>query len=263
MTNHPSQQTSLFSDRVTPFLQRIAPVSRAAIFLSAVLLLSPLQGHAQNDPAPVPTEAQPDDNKPDAERAQGDETQQSQANSPDTSPASRYPTFPAPFDLQWGDGPEQILQWAAGRQFQTAWKDNAQAQGTESLLEITPPAGTDQFPDAEFNTLNFAFKSGHLVEVKVIFRYRDQTPTQANDLTQNRKALVEKGQNQAASLVGNDQNDKDGIHYSHQLWQWQRGPGLYIYLIEAEARQKKKSVISIALTYRNQSLAATLPNQPR
>ena len=97
----------------------------------------------------------------------------------------------------------------------------------------------------------------------MIFRYRDQTPAQSQALTENRKGLVEKGQNKAANLISNDQKDKNGVHYTRQLWQWEKGPGLYIYLIEAEARQKQKSITSIALSYRNQTLAGTLPNQSR
>lgn len=240
------------------------PLSHLAILLGLSLLPCAGQARAQNTPVPTETGT---DNQNNTDPPQGDPGQQQSdedANSNSQNSSSpTSPTFPAPFDLQWGEGPEQILKWASSRQFQTAWKENAQAQGAESLLEVTPPAGTDQFPDAEFNTLNFAFKSGHLVEVKVIFRYRDQTPAQSQALTENRKGLVEKGQNKAANLISNDQKDKNGVHYTRQLWQWEKGPGLYIYLIEAEARQKQKSITSIALSYRNQTLAGTLPNQSR
>lgn len=237
--------------------------------LGLLLMLSASPSYAQSrpDPTPAAQEAAPNpnqqytpDNPDDAQnkRPQDDSSQQPSAENSDNS---AYNALPVPFGLQWGQGPEEIMEWAASREFQTAWK--AQAQGTESVLNITPPPGVDQFPNAEFNDLNFAFKNGHLVEVKVTFRYTDQNPTQTEAIAQNRKTLVEKDQNQEGHLIQNNHNKKDGVQYQNRLWQWEKGPGLYIYMTASEARNKQKNLLSVALIYRNQTLAVSLPNQPR
>ena len=105
-----------------------------AIFAGLSLLPCAAPARGQSTRPPAPTEA-PADDQNDA-GTQGDTNDQQPnddaKNNPQNSPNSNYPTFPAPFDLQWGEGPEQILKWASSRQFQTAWKDNAQAQGSES-----------------------------------------------------------------------------------------------------------------------------------
>lgn len=239
------------------------PLLCSIAVLVGLQLLYP-QGYAQNPPPAAgdeQTTPDPNDlNNPDNPGPQGDDIQQSRGQN---SGKPDYSALPVPFGLQWAQGPEEIIEWAAGRKFPTAWKEKAQAQGTESVLEVLPPAGVEQFPDAEFNDLNFAFKNGHLVEVKVIFRYTDQNEAQTQNITQKRKSLVEKDQNQQGDLIENSQKDQDGVHYQHHLWQWDRGSGLYIYLLEAEARKKQQSLISIVLTYRNQTLAAALPNRPR
>ena len=182
--------------------------------------------------------------------------------SPEQSAA--YAALPVPFGLQWGEGPEEITQWAQQNQFQTAWKENSQAQGTESLLEVTPPSGQTQFPHAEFCQLDFGFKNGYLVEIRLIFRYRDQNPTQSDSIAQSRLQLLEKAnQNQAGQIVAQNRNDKNGVHYTTKTWQWEKGPGLYIWLQQADARQKDKSLTSLAISYRNQALADQLPNTTR
>ena len=160
--------------------------------LSTSLLLYG-QGYAQN-PAPPPT-TDSENNAP-QNRPGDDQDDNSQQPPAQNSGQPDYTALPAPFGLQWGEGPQEIMEWASSRQFRTAWKQSAQAQGTEAVLEVLPPTGTDQFPDAEFNDLNFAFKNGHLVEVKVIFRYKDQSEAQTETLTQKRKSLVDKDHNQ-------------------------------------------------------------------
>jgi hypothetical protein len=250
----------------------------SALTAAAALLILPLTGFSTGIQNQQPANPSYPQNTPDQQPAQPETPDQQNngqdQNSRDTGDdipnpdnanngSPKGPSLPVPFGLQWGQGPEEILQWATNRQFQTAWKANAQAQGTESVLDVLPPTGTDQFPDAQFNDLNFAFKNGHLIEISLIFRYKDPNQTQADAIAQERKTVIDKGENQNGQLVQNNHSNKKGVDYKNRLWQWEKAPGLYIYLIVAEARQKDKSLVSVTQTYRNQNLAGTLANQPR
>lgn len=235
----------------------------AARYLLPYLLLTTLVS-ASLYPKTLSAQNQPETQPENADNQNPNDSGESSFNNSKLSAeqSAAYAALPVPFGLQWGEGPEEITQWAQQNQFQTAWKENARAQGTESLLELTPPSGQTQFPHAEFNQLDFGFKNGYLVEIRVIFRYRDQNQSQSDSLAQNRRQLLEKD-NQAGQLISQNKNDKNGVHYSSKLWQWQKGPGLYIWLQQAEARQKDKSLVSLAISYRCQALAAQLPNTSR
>lgn len=252
------------------------PHSIHSAVTAAVILILPLAatGFCTEIRNQQPTDPSYPRNPPDQQPAQPETPNQQSSgqdqNSPDPGDntqnpgnSNNAPSLPVPFGLQWGQGPQEILQWATTRQFQTAWKANAQAQGTESVLDVLPPTGTDQFPDAQFNDLNFAFKNGHLIEISLIFRYIDPNPAQTDAIAQTRKTVIDKGESQNGALVQNNHSNKKGVDYKNRLWQWEKAPGLYIYLIVAEARQKDKSLVSVTQTYRNQNLAGTLANQPR
>lgn len=128
--------------------------------------------------------------------------QAQQAPAPTTSPEPLV----APFDLTWGQDPEQVVTWAKKSNLTMKWIEGPGDPAT--LLEIDN-GKTIQMPNAEFNRLRFRFIAGHLVEATIIYVRED---TQAKNralgdkLTEEIKAKWKNGIESAESTGNNDRS---------------------------------------------------------
>lgn len=156
--------------------------------------------------------------------------------------------LPAPFALQWGQGPDDAIKWARKNQLVIKWIEVPNKP--ETTLEID--RGTPQtLPGVEFNKIRLNFTQGQLVEATVIY-LKENTITNVQSFQDQIQTGLEKtwgeGSQEAEAKRGTD---------TSQTITWKVEEGRYILFntTHSEPDNTGKIVWIGKISYRHHALS--------
>lgn len=164
--------------------------------------------------------------------------------------------LPVPFALQWGQGPEDPVEWARKNGLVMRW---IEVPGkSETTLEIEK-GGDGKLPGVEFNKIRFNFNTGKLVEATVIYQREGNLAgiqSLQNQIQQELAKKWGKGDQSAEAVKNGDVS---------QTITWKVGEGRYILLNTTQAPQDgARQILWVGkVVYRHHALSLLIDAQER
>lgn len=159
------------------------------------------------------------------------------------------PAVDPPFNLQWGEPPGGLVDWAARYELDVLVKAPGDRPRIKVLV-VAPREGT--LPNHESTSLEAHFIDGRLFEVSVHYSYPGKAPAHVRGRHDVLRDLLAKRYG-PLRFNGRKNGTRDGITTSSEAWQVEPRPGNVLLLAFTEVKDAKRgdAAARFSLLYRN------------